>query len=76
MTIALSNGDIEIMRTWPDEKEEPNSIVFMKHVLREHYKTQQYFVYVDDMDAVDAKSKETHVSIDFVTTDMIFKTFA
>jgi len=72
----LSNGDIEIMRTWPEEKEEPNSIVFMKHVLREYYKTHQYFVYVDDIESVPLKSKETHVSIDFVTTDTIFRTFA
>ncbi|KAL7310018.1 hypothetical protein PS15m_010827 [Mucor circinelloides] len=76
ITIALSNGDIEIMRTWPEEKEEPNSIVFMKHVLREYYKTHQYFVYVDDIESVPLKSKEMHVSIDFVTTDTIFRTFA
>ncbi|KAF1801846.1 hypothetical protein FB192DRAFT_1374934 [Mucor lusitanicus] len=76
LTIALSNGDIEIMRTWPEEKQEPNCIVFIKHVLREYYRKKQYFVYVDDVDAVSAHSKETHVSIDFVTTDTIFKTFA
>ncbi|KAL9543406.1 hypothetical protein MBANPS3_008134 [Mucor bainieri] len=76
LTIALSNGDVEIIRTWPEEKQEPNSIVFMKHVLREYYKTRQYFVYVDDIGAVDARSKETHVSIDFVTTESIYRTFA
>lgn len=74
--MALSNGDIEIMQTWPLEKEEHNLIVFMKHVLREYYKTHQYFVYVDDIESITPKIRENHVSINFVTSENVFKTFA
>lgn len=72
---ALNNEEAEILRLWPDVAEERSNIEFIEAVLRNYYKTHQYFVYVDDSMAITTGIRERHKAIDFVHSAAIFATF-
>lgn len=75
LTAALSNNEIEILKLWTPQAEERNNVEFIEVVLRNFYKTHQYFVYVDDSLSITARTKEWHKAIDFVHSTSIFTTF-
>ncbi|ORE03671.1 hypothetical protein BCV72DRAFT_244201 [Rhizopus microsporus var. microsporus] len=75
MALAMSEGRLDILRVWSSgETQEKNSLEFMDNVAHNYYKEHQFFIYVDDIDAIPVNKRLN--SIDFVTSANIYSSFA
>ncbi|KAI8361715.1 hypothetical protein BD560DRAFT_448852 [Blakeslea trispora] len=76
VTVALSKGDVQVMRLWPAEKENMDSVDYMDKIMRYYYRSYQYFVMVDDIGSISTDTREEYRAIDFVKSQELFSTFS
>lgn len=75
ITLALSEGRLDILRVWSSgERQEKDTLEFMDNIAHNYYKEHQFFIYVDDIDAIPVNKRLN--SIDFVTSANIYSSFA
>ncbi|RCH87989.1 hypothetical protein CU097_000789, partial [Rhizopus azygosporus] len=75
IALALSEGRLDILRVWSSgEIQEKDSLEFMDNIAHNYYKEHQFFIYVDDIDAIPVNKRLN--SIDFVTSANIYSSFA
>ncbi|CEG75061.1 hypothetical protein RMATCC62417_10169 [Rhizopus microsporus] len=75
MALAMSEGKLDILRVWSSgEIQEKDSLEFMDNIAHNYYKEHQFFIYVDDIDAIPVNKRLN--SIDFVTSANIYSSFA
>ncbi|KAI8881863.1 hypothetical protein K501DRAFT_334427 [Backusella circina FSU 941] len=76
LSVALSKGDIQIMRLWSNKDElEYNALQYIHFVAENHYMTKQFFVYVDDIGSVPQEMKDQQHSTDFIKSSRLFSAF-
>lgn len=76
ITVALSKGKVHVMRLWPSAENQTSVIQHMNHVIRNHYKYRQYFVYVDDVNSLSSEVKDQFPCLDFVQSKQLYATFS